>query len=73
MTDNDIAMIAELVTWNRQNGIPLKSLWPELGRIYGNTPNNIARYYYYAMNRGKQKKRGRPRCTRTEVTDHKNT
>lgn len=73
MTDNDIAMIAELHTWNKQNGIPVMSLWGALEQVYGNYRANIASEYYKRMKRGKYKKRGRPRCTRTEVTDRKNT
>lgn len=73
MTDNDIAMIAELVTWNRQNGIPLKSLWSALEKIYNNDMANIASIYYDRINRGKYKKRGRPICTRISATDQKNT
>lgn len=73
MTDNDIAMIAELHTWNKQNGITVMSLWGALEQVYGNDRVNIASEFYKRMSRGKYKNRGRPRCTRTEVTDRKNT
>lgn len=65
MTDNDIAMIAELHAWNKQNGIPVMSLWGALEQVYGNDRSNIASEFYKRMKRGKYKKRGRPRCTRT--------
>ncbi len=73
MTDNDIAMIAELVQWNKKKGIPLKLLWESLEEIYGNDRNNISDAYYKRMKRGKYKNRGINRCTRTKEEDETRT
>lgn len=69
MTDNDIAMIAELRQWNKDNGIPLKQMWKALEEVYAHPSENISSVFYDRMKRGKYMTRGRKVCTRTNEDD----